>query len=106
MSVEIGNSVTSIGSSVFYRCCSLSSVTIPNSVTSIANNAFGECKSLDVVRVNDLWAWLDIDFGNEYANPLYYAGHLYLNDTDITTNLVIPNDAMRIKKYTFSNFSG
>ena len=42
-SVEIGNSVTSIGKSAFYGCSGLTSVTIPNSVTSIGDFAFSFC---------------------------------------------------------------
>ena len=36
-------SVTSIESSAFYLCSSLTSVTIPNSVTSIGSSAFKDC---------------------------------------------------------------
>ena len=39
----IPNSVTSIGSYVFYYCSGLTSVTIPNSVTSIGSLAFYSC---------------------------------------------------------------
>jgi hypothetical protein len=42
-SVVIPNSVTSIGSGLFYGCDSLSSVVIPNSVTSIGKSAFYDC---------------------------------------------------------------
>ena len=42
----IGNNVTSIGSSAFYNCSSLTSITIPKSVTSIGDNAFYKCVSL------------------------------------------------------------
>ena len=46
---EIPNSVTTIGSSAFYRCTSLTSVTIPNSVTTIGNSVFSGCSSLTSV---------------------------------------------------------
>ena len=50
-SVTIPNSVTSIGSSAFYGCSGLTSVTIPNSVTSIGREAFYYCSSLTSVVI-------------------------------------------------------
>ena len=44
-------SVTSIGSSAFYKCSGLTSVTIPNSVTSIGNSAFSGCSGLTSVTI-------------------------------------------------------
>ena len=61
-SVTIPNSVTSIGSSVFSSCSSLTSVTIPNSVTSIGNYAFYDCSSLTSVTI-----------GNSVTSIGYYA---------------------------------
>ena len=50
--VVIPDSVTEIGSSAFFRCYSLTSVTIPDSVTTIGEKAF-RCSSLTSVTIPD-----------------------------------------------------
>ena len=52
-SVTIGNSVTSIGYSAFYNCSGLTSVTIGDSVTSIGSSAFYGCSSLTSVTIGN-----------------------------------------------------
>ena len=52
-SVEIPNSVTSIGQKAFWNCSSLTSVTIPNSVTTIGQRAFESCSSLTSVTISN-----------------------------------------------------
>ena len=52
-SVTIPDSVTSISSYTFASCTSLTSVTIPNSVTSIGRSAFYNCTSLTSVTIPD-----------------------------------------------------
>lgn len=51
-SVDIQNTVTKIGSRVFYGCTSLTSITIPSSVTSIDANAFASSslKSITIAK--------------------------------------------------------
>ena len=51
-SVTIPNSVTSIDGSAFESCSGLTSVTIPNSVTSIGSYAFSGCSGLTSVTIH------------------------------------------------------
>ena len=97
---NFGNTVTRIPS---YLCCELlglTSVTIPSSVTSIGANAFILCRNLTKVEIGSIAAWCNIDFGDDTANPLYYARNLYLNGNKVT-NLSLPNSLTKIKDYTF-----
>ena len=50
-SIEIPNSVTSIGGSAFEGCTGLTSVEIPSSVTSIGGSAFEGCTGLTSVEI-------------------------------------------------------
>ena len=52
-SLEIPDSVTSIGNYAFYGCSSLTSVTIGDGVTSIGDGAFSGCDSLTSVTIGD-----------------------------------------------------
>ena len=103
-SIVLPNSMTTIGDGAFSDCSHLTSVNIPPSVTSIGNSAFRNCNLLSRVNITDIAAWCAIDFGHNYgfydSNPLSYAHHLYLNNTEITA-LTIPNTVTYIKAHAF-----
>ncbi len=98
-------SVTAIGASAFRNCSGLTSITIPSTIKKISYNAFENCYSLSMVNIADIAAWLNTYFENESANPLYYAHHLFLNETEIT-ELTFPDTLTRIGNYVFTGCSG
>ena len=88
----------------FYRCASLTSITIPDSVTDIGYSAFYNCTSLEAVHITDIGKWAAIEFGDSYANPLYYAENLYLNGELVTGELIIPDGVASIGRYAFDGY--
>ena len=85
-SVTIGNSVTSIGNYTFGGCSSLTSVTIPNSVKSIGKNAFYGCSSLTSITI---------------PNSVTSIGEWAFSDCSSLTSVTIPNSVTSIGKYAF-----
>ena len=65
MSIEIGDSVASIGRCAFYNCKSLTSITIPQAVASIGESAFYWCTKLKNVYYKGTQSqWNAISIGN------------------------------------------
>ena len=89
-SVEIGNSVISIGSGAFEGCSALKSVTIPNSVTSIGHSAFSYCSGLTSIIIPSSVTLID-----------YRA----FSDCSGLTSVTIPNSVTSIKQEAFSGCS-
>ena len=89
-SFTIPNSVTSIGSSAFGGCSSLTSVTIPDSVTSIGSSAFGGCSSLTSVTI---------------GNGVTSIGSYAFSDCSSLKFIVIPTDIASIGNYAFYKYT-
>ena len=95
-------SAEKIGERAFYNCSKLTSISIPACLTKIEAEAFGACWNLASVHITDIEAWCKILFGDTDANPLGYAGNLYLNN-ELITEIVIPDTVKIINNYLFYN---
>ena len=85
--IEIdGKSVTSIGSSAFYDCTSLTEITIPDSVTSIRECAFYDCTSLTEITIPD---------------SVTSIGSSAFYDCTSLTEITIPDSVTSIGQYAF-----
>ena len=81
-----GMRVTSIGSSAFYNCTKLTSVTIPDSVTSIGERAFSDCSGLTSVTIPD---------------SVTSIGYLAFFGCSGLTSVTIPDSVTSIGDYAF-----
>ncbi len=114
-SVTIPNGVTNIEKEAFYGCSNLSNITIPDSVISIGDDAFNSCKQLTNLYYNGtIGDWLNIEFGNQYANPgnNYNCNYFYILDNNGTleygnnkysllTEVIVPSGITSIQKHVF-----
>ena len=84
----IPSSVTEIGTSAFYYCKSLKSVTIPDSIISIGSHAFYDCKSLQSVII---------------PKSVVKIGGFAFYGCQSLQSIIIPNSVKKIDVYAFSN---
>ena len=95
-SVTIPNSVTTIGNSAFYGCTGLASIEIPNSMTSIGSSAFYKCSNLkEIINRSALYI---IKGSTDYGYVAYYADFVYDGNT-VIGDFVFYNQDKALVKY-------
>lgn len=99
-SLVIEEGVTELDADAFHGLRYLKSVSIPKSVTVIGENAFSGCSALSEVYLQDLRNWCEIDFDNEFSNPLSNGAALFVGN-QIITDCILPDGVTQIKPYAF-----
>lgn len=110
--VEISNTVTSIGNSAFHDLSTLTSVTIPNSIRDIGEYAFDGCSALTSITIP-----YSVTSIGEHAfsgtglisvtipnSITYIKGGIFSRCTSLTT-ITIPNSVTAIGNFAFSGCS-
>ncbi len=101
--IVIPESVTAIKDYAFKECSNIRSVTLPDTIHSLGNNSFPG--NLEEIHVNNFETWCNINFKNNYCNPLYYSSAvLHIDNKPVSGTLTIPDDVTYIAPYAFSGF--
>lgn len=99
-SIILPNSITSIGSRIFYNCSQLKSITIPKNVTEISNGAFTNCPGLTSIIVES---------GNQKYDSRNNCNAIIDNNNQLIAGCkttIIPNSVTSIVGLAFSGCSG
>ena len=107
--VEIGSSVTSIGTYAFNYCSSLSSINIPEGVISIGSSAFNYCSSLSSINIPEgVTSIGNYTFQNCYSissinipEGVTSIGNNAFNYCSSLSSINIPESVTSIGNYTF-----
>lgn len=92
------------------KCCEKGTTfTVSKSIKEINSYAFYDFSLLDKVYYEGtLTDWCNIKFGNEYSNPMYYANHFYMKDSDNKyqkiTKICNFDNVKKIGNYQFCGF--
>lgn len=102
--VTIEEGITSIGNYAFYEFKNMVSLTFPSTITKSGKDAFAYCTSQPNVYINDLEAWLNVDWGlvssGGISQPTMSGGYLYLNGS-LLEDVYIPSSITTLHTNVF-----
>ena len=102
--VSIPEGTEEIGDNAFNSLYTLKEIDIPSSLNKIGINAFMNVPQLSKVSVDSLESWCNIQFENEYSNPLDNS-LLYIGN-EVAYSVEIPASINELKPYVFSKYDG
>ncbi len=87
----------------FALCENITSIFIPSSIKRIGSDSFSATTNIQKVIIEDLNAWVNIDFGLYQSNPMEdsKSAILYLGSNPVGGEIVLSN-INKIGKYTFA----
>lgn len=91
-SIRFPEGLETIRAEAFSGCTALTALSFPSALGQIGASAFADCTALADVTVESIDAWTAIDFADASAVPFNAAtegGHLYTQDSEITTATVL-----------------
>ncbi len=109
-SIEIPDAVTNIGDYQFVGFNNVTSIKFTNGVKTIGERVFINCSLLtNVYYEGTIEDWCHITFGNGTSNPMSYANHFYMfnsnSEYEEVTSIEIPETVTKIGNYQFYGFN-
>ena len=110
-SIVVPDGVKKLGYQSFYACQNMTDISLPTTLEEIGDVsglAFDGCSALENGHfiIKDLKWWCGLVIKGNYSNPVYYAKHIYNENGQEITDLVIPEDVTSVGDNAFARCEG
>ncbi len=112
-SVQLPNSIVSIGKNAFYDCSNITEIALPSSVRSIGENAYYGCTGLTEIDLSNVTSLGKAAFAKceniktiTISNRLSRLPNSAFSDCKALSEIIIPENITEIGEATFKNCSG